>query len=487
MRFLLKTAVASSVVAAASAAVTSSSIVAAASSASSAAASSVSNVAAATTAAPAATTAAGAATTAAAAPVSVSFLSTGPSAVPLASITEGAATATTNALHPTLIATPGATPPISGAPALPSWSFVPGTFPALDLTPDVSSPQVSAWVQEVANSGVTIPNIAQTVLGGCANNTAAASDTSRCWWTCGECTRQTDITTCPDKLTWGVSFDDGPTPYTTDLLNFMDDVKIKSTFFIVGSRAISRPDILQAEYMAGHQLSVHTWSHPYLTTLTNNQIIAELGWTREAIRQITGVSPNTMRPPYGDIDDRVRAICQAMGMTPIIWTSVNGQDFDTNDWHIPSGQSVESVVAEFDTILDTSATTLSTGFIVLAHDLYQQTVELATGYTLPSALARRNPSFNLMPIITCQHKPLGDAYVETNNNQTNPISSAALPLTGTAAVTGTMNAGGSAASTGASSTTTSKSGAELVYGSLGAAKAMAVAAFAVVGGALMVV
>lgn len=130
------------------------------------------------------------------------------------------------------------------------------------------------------------------------------------------------------------------------------------------SQAISRPQILQAEYMAGHQLSVHTWSHPYLTTLSNEEVIAELGWTREAIRQITGVSPNTMRPPYGDIDDRVRAICQAMGMTPIIWTSVNGQDFDTNDWHIPSGQAVSSVVQDFDTILTLGAT-LNTGFIVL--------------------------------------------------------------------------------------------------------------------------
>ena len=131
-------------------------------------------------------------------------------------------------------------------------------------------------------------------------------------------------------------------------------------------QAISRPEILQAEYMAGHQLSVHTWSHTALTTQTNAEVVAELGWTREAIRQITGVSPNTMRPPYGDIDDRVRAIAMAMGMTPIIWTSVGNTEFDTNDWHIPSGQSVYSVVQTFDQILDTAAT-LPNGFIVLAY------------------------------------------------------------------------------------------------------------------------
>jgi peptidoglycan/xylan/chitin deacetylase (PgdA/CDA1 family) len=65
---------------------------------------------------------------------------------------------------------------------------------------------------------------------------------------------------------------------------------------------------------------VHTWSHHPLTTLTNEQIIAELGWTRKAIKDVAGVSPLTMRPPYGDIDDRVRAISMAMDLTPVIWT-----------------------------------------------------------------------------------------------------------------------------------------------------------------------
>lgn len=38
-----------------------------------------------------------------------------------------------------------------------------------------------------------------------------------------------------------------------------------------------------------------------LTTLTNEQIVAELGWTRKIIKEVTGVSPTSMRPPYGDM------------------------------------------------------------------------------------------------------------------------------------------------------------------------------------------
>jgi hypothetical protein len=61
-----------------------------------------------------------------------------------------------------------------------------------------------------------------------------------------------------------------------------------------------------------------------------------------------------------------------------------------------------------------------TGFIVLEHDLYEQTVELATGYILPDALARTSPKLNIMPVSQCLGLGLSDAYVETNNNSTHP-------------------------------------------------------------------
>ena len=86
-----------------------------------------------------------------------------------------------------------------------------------------------------------------------------------------------------------------------ELLKFLDEKDITATFFVVGSRVVEKPNILVEEYMSGHEISVHTWSHRLLTTLTNQQIVAELGFTREAIKQVLGVTPTTMRPPQGDI------------------------------------------------------------------------------------------------------------------------------------------------------------------------------------------
>jgi peptidoglycan/xylan/chitin deacetylase (PgdA/CDA1 family) len=47
----------------------------------------------------------------------------------------------------------------------------------------------------------------------------------------------------------------------SNLLNYLDEKDILATFFVVGSRVYEHPDILIDEYMSGHEISVHTWSH----------------------------------------------------------------------------------------------------------------------------------------------------------------------------------------------------------------------------------
>jgi hypothetical protein len=170
--------------------------------------------------------------------------------------------------------------------------------------------------------------------------------------------------------------------------------------------------------------------------MTNAQIVAELGWTREIIKKITGVTPTTMRAPFGDMDDRVRAISLAMGLQPIQWTRGASGTFDTNgQYTIPV---VTSMVADRLRLLFRLACCSRPGyvnpadadfrghpdqrlgsqhrrefagvvlriferlmifcmqFIVLEHDLYEQAVELAIGYTLDTAL-KHNPPFSVSP------------------------------------------------------------------------------------------
>lgn len=81
-----------------------------------------------------------------------------------------------------------------------------------------------------------IPNDPVTKDGSCASDPELvpnAGPNGTCWWTCGGCTRPTDISTCPTKNTWGVSYDDGPSDYTPELLDELNNRKLHATFYVV--------------------------------------------------------------------------------------------------------------------------------------------------------------------------------------------------------------------------------------------------------------
>jgi hypothetical protein len=192
--------------------------------------------------------------------------------------------ATASGGDPTLSVTPlplsktypaGTQSPIPGAPPLPAVSIDIGQYPPLDKLAPTDSDVVKAWLAKIDMTKV--PAIKPNGLNLCANTTvnadaiAKAGPDGNCWWSCAGCTRSTDITTCPSKGTFGASFDDGPSEFTPNVLQYLDENKLKATFFIVGSRAVSSPDILRAEYMAGHQL---WYVFPHLQSETAPTIVS---------------------------------------------------------------------------------------------------------------------------------------------------------------------------------------------------------------------
>jgi len=131
----------------------------------------------------------------------------------------------------------------------------------------------------------------------------------------------------------------------------------------------------------------------------------------------------------------VRAISLAMGLTPVIWTRISPQaTFDTDDFSIHGGAtSVYQVLQNWEYILG-NVTTINNGFIVLEHDLFEESVEVATGYILPDALAH-NPPFKIAPVASCQKLSLSDAYIETNDNKTHAPALAAAVSAGVVSTT----------------------------------------------------
>ncbi|KAF9581206.1 chitin deacetylase, partial [Lunasporangiospora selenospora] len=115
------------------------------------------------------------------------------------------------------------------------------------------------------------------------------------------------------------------------------------------------------------------WSHSGLTTLTNEEVVGELMWTQKYIYDHTGYKISYFRPPYGDIDNRVRAIARQLGFKTVIWS----HNWDTQDWQLPEKTITQKqVVGIFKKGLsDLSAR--KRGVITLEHDGDKQMTNMA--------------------------------------------------------------------------------------------------------------
>ncbi|ORX51258.1 chitin deacetylase [Hesseltinella vesiculosa] len=214
-----------------------------------------------------------------------------------------------------------------------------------------------------------------------------------CWWSDTNCLKPKvdylpeDVSYCPTVGDWGLSYDDGPFNYADDpvlnnysepqLYNFLaNQNNQKATLFYIGSNVATYPAAAQRALNDGHVLCVHTWSHPQMTTQTNKQVVAELYWTLRAIKEATGVTPKCWRPPFGDVDDRVRSIAYQMGMVTMIW------DEDSNDWDMPGegGGKLpwDTVMGYFKDWVEArkNGTDNESGHIVLEHELNNATVKM---------------------------------------------------------------------------------------------------------------
>ena len=129
---------------------------------------------------------------------------------------------------------------------------------------------------------------------------------------------------------------------------------------MLGSCASNYPSVVRRAYEEGHQICSHSYDHPALTTKTNDQIKWQMDKTDSILDSILGMDfTYTIRPPYGDVNDRVISVLGNSYNSPsVIWS------VDPYDWRDLNSYTVASrvVSGSFD------------GAIVLVHDIYGTTV-----------------------------------------------------------------------------------------------------------------
>jgi peptidoglycan/xylan/chitin deacetylase (PgdA/CDA1 family) len=136
-----------------------------------------------------------------------------------------------------------------------------------------------------------------------------------------------------------LTFDDGPARgLTPKLVKILQDRRVPATFFMVGSRVQTAPRAARVVGRAGFTIGNHTWSHAHLTRLSDRAVRSEIRRTARELR-VVGVRPSTlMRPPYGDINRRVRADIRGLDEVPVLWT------VDSNDWRGGSKRQIAASI-----------------------------------------------------------------------------------------------------------------------------------------------
>ncbi|KAF9116257.1 chitin deacetylase [Mortierella sp. AM989] len=247
-------------------------------------------------------------------------------------------------------------------------------YPTKDELADVNTPIVKKWVSEIDWSKVPKIPVAKADIPNCPDCPDKKSiHKDACWWTCDGCVAKDDIETCPRQNAWGLTYDDGPSEETPRLLKKLKESNVTSTFFVVGSRILEYPETLMQQVKDGHHIGLHTWSHAGMTSLSNEQVVAEIKWAEKIVFDVTGLKTKYWRPPYGDVDNRVREIARQLGYVTVIWT----KEWDSNDWQIPDKTITnKQVYRNFKWALST-VPKMRGGIITLEHDLYTQTVNVA--------------------------------------------------------------------------------------------------------------
>ena len=172
-----------------------------------------------------------------------------------------------------------------------------------------------------------------------------------------------------------LTFDDGPGPYTAQLLDILDQHGAKATFFLIGSKVSSQANVVRSIQARGHQLGNHSWSHPELPKLPVNQIAGEIDRTNDAIKQATGITPAILRPPYGAVNGAVLEQLRLRGMSSILWS------VDTRDWADRNS----------DIVCSRAVAGARPGAIILMHDIHQTSVGAVP--CILSALKQQGYSF----------------------------------------------------------------------------------------------
>ena len=151
-----------------------------------------------------------------------------------------------------------------------------------------------------------------------------------------------------------LTFDDGPSKYTNEILDILKDNGICATFFVLGNKVPYGQENLLKMLENGNEIGNHTYNHKWLAHLDEIEIKNQISKTQEVIFEYTRYLPKVFRPSYGDIPKEMR---KEINLEVTLW------NVDTLDWKLKNKKQ----------IIKRATSNTKDGDIILMHDTYKRT------------------------------------------------------------------------------------------------------------------
>jgi peptidoglycan-N-acetylglucosamine deacetylase len=151
-----------------------------------------------------------------------------------------------------------------------------------------------------------------------------------------------------------ITFDDGPDPrFSEQVLDVLKEYNVPATFFVMGSRAIAYPEIVNRMVAEGHIIGNHTYFHPNLVKEADLATLErEVTRTEDTLNDIIGYRTKLFRAPYGFLYNELVEKLAELNYSVIVWS------VDSLDWQEdPPAQIAANVLDN-----------VEPGAIILMHD-----------------------------------------------------------------------------------------------------------------------
>ena len=153
-----------------------------------------------------------------------------------------------------------------------------------------------------------------------------------------------------------LTFDDGPSKYTKDIINTLKVNNVNATFFVLGNKVEIYKDIISESIKNGNEIGNHSYNHKWLSKLSTNELLDQINKTQDILKSTVNYTPTCFRPTYGSVNNRIR---KNIDLSITLWT------VDTKDWKIKNA----------DRIVEKALKNIEDGDIILMHDIFERSSE----------------------------------------------------------------------------------------------------------------